>query len=67
MYNRGWHNARRAGDQGKLLLVEATPDGYTEKGSVQALEGRCWTAPTVSRGKLYLRNHTHMVAYDLKG
>ncbi len=54
-------------DQGKLLMLEATPDGYTEKGSVQALEGKCWTAPSISRGKIYLRNHTEMVAYDLKG
>jgi len=54
-------------DQGKLLLVEATGDKYVEKGSVQALEGRCWTAPTLSDGKLYLRNHTEMVVYDLNG
>ncbi len=54
-------------DRGKLVLIEATPEKYTEKGSVQALEGRCWTAPTLSRGKLYLRNHTEMVVYDLNG
>jgi len=54
-------------DQGKLLLVEATPGNYVEKGSVQALEGRCWTAPTLSDGRLYLRNHTEMVVYDLNG
>jgi len=54
-------------DQGRLLLVEATPEKYIEKGSVQALEGRCWTAPTLSGGRLYLRNHTEMVVYDLNG
>jgi hypothetical protein len=54
-------------DQGKLLLVEATPGKYVEKGTVQALEGRCWTAPTLSDGRLYLRNHTEMVGYDLNG
>jgi len=47
--------------------VGATPDGYVEKGSVQALENKCWTAPTLSRGKVYLRSHTEMVVYDLKG
>jgi len=52
-------------DRGKLLLVEATGDGYTEKGSVQALEGRCWTAPSLSNGRLYLRNDKEMVVYDL--
>ena len=52
-------------DGGKLLAVEATPNTYTEKGSVQALEGKCWTAPVLSKGRLYLRNHTEMVAFDL--
>jgi len=54
-------------DRGKLLLLEATPQAYTEKSSIQALKGRCWTAPSLSRGKLYLRNHTEMVCYDIKG
>jgi outer membrane protein assembly factor BamB len=54
-------------DRGQLVLLEATPQGYTEKGSVQALEGRCWTSPTLSKGRLYLRNHDEMVVYDVKG
>jgi len=54
-------------DDGRLLLVEATPAGYREKGSVQALEGRSWTAPSLSGGTVYLRNYTEMVAYDVKG
>jgi outer membrane protein assembly factor BamB len=54
-------------DKGRLLLLEATPAGYVEKGRVQALEGRSWTAPVLAGGKLYLRNHTEMVCYDIKG
>lgn len=54
-------------DQGRLLMLEATAEGYVELGSIQALEGRCWTAPTLANGRLYLRNHTEMVVYDLKG
>ena len=53
-------------DRGKLLLVEATPDTYEEKGSVQALEGLCWTAPALADGRLYLRNHDELVVYDLR-
>jgi outer membrane protein assembly factor BamB len=53
-------------DRGKLLLVEASPDGYVEKGAVQALEGRSWTSPTLADGRLYVRNHTEMVSYDIK-
>lgn len=53
-------------DGGELVLVEATGEEYREKGRVQALEGRCWTSPTLAHGRLYLRNHSEMVAYDLK-
>jgi outer membrane protein assembly factor BamB len=52
-------------DRGRLLLVEATSEGYLEKGSLQALTGRTWTAPTVAGNRLYLRDHTQMVSYDL--
>ncbi len=54
-------------DQGRLTWVVASPEGYVESGSVQALEGRCWTAPTVAGGRVYLRNHAEMVVYDLRG
>jgi outer membrane protein assembly factor BamB len=53
-------------DEGELLWVEASPEGFVEKGRVQALEGLCWTAPVLSDGKLYLRNHEEMVVYDLR-
>jgi outer membrane protein assembly factor BamB len=54
-------------DRGKLLLVEASGEAFVEKSSVQAIEGRSWTAPTLAGGRLYLRNHSEMVAYDLRG
>lgn len=53
-------------DRGVLALIEATHEGYVEKGRVQALNGRSWTAPSLADGKLYLRNSEEMVAYDLK-
>lgn len=53
-------------DRGKLLLLKASPEGYEEQGTIQALEGRSWTAPTVAGGRLYVRNHTEMVSYDIK-
>ncbi|TDI13380.1 MAG: hypothetical protein E2P04_03405 [Acidobacteria bacterium] len=53
-------------DQGKLLLLTASPEGYEEQGMVQALEGRSWTAPTLAGGRVYVRNHTEMVSYDIK-
>ena len=44
------------GDRGKLVLVEATPEAYREKASVQLLKGKCWTVPTLSNGRLFVRN-----------
>ncbi len=54
-------------ETGRLLLVEAKPDAYVEKAAVQLLEGRCWTAPTLSGGRLFLRNREEMLALDLRG
>ena len=54
-------------DRGKLLLVEAGTDKYVEKGKIQALNDLSWTAPTVSHGRLYLRNHQELVSFDLRG
>ncbi len=53
-------------DRGRLLKVGATPEGYAERGSVQALSGKTWTAPALANGVLFLRSHTEMVAYDLR-
>jgi outer membrane protein assembly factor BamB len=53
-------------ERGKLALVEASPGAYREVASFQALDGKCWTMPTLANGKLYLRNQKSLVSYDLK-
>ena len=53
-------------DQGQLLLAEATPEGFHEKGKAQVLEGRTWTAPVLSHGRLYLRNGTEILVVDVR-
>jgi outer membrane protein assembly factor BamB len=53
-------------DTGILLLVEATPDAYTELARFQAMEGKAWTAPTLASGRLYLRDHDEIVALEMK-
>jgi outer membrane protein assembly factor BamB len=55
------------GEQGKLALVEAAPEAYKEKGSVEILRGRCWTMPTLANGKLYLRNQSEMLCLEVTG
>ena len=54
------------GENGNLALVEATPEAYREVAQAQVLSGLCWTAPTLSDGKLYLRNHQEIVCLDLR-
>ncbi len=53
-------------DAGALLLVEPTPAAYREQARAQVLTGKSWTAPTLSGGRLYLRNEDAMVALDLR-
>lgn len=49
------------GENGKLAL--ARPDGtrYEEISSFSAFDGRCWTMPVVSDGRLYLRGPGELV------
>jgi outer membrane protein assembly factor BamB len=54
-------------EKGTLLLLEATPQAYKELGAVRVLEGKCWTAPTLANGRLYLRNEEHLIALDWSG
>jgi outer membrane protein assembly factor BamB len=52
-------------ENGKLALVDATPEAYRERASFQALSGRCWTGPSLAGAKLFLRNGDSMAAFDL--
>ncbi|HEV3261312.1 MAG TPA: PQQ-binding-like beta-propeller repeat protein [Gemmataceae bacterium] len=50
------------GEQGTLVLADATPKGYAEKARWQALDGTCWSVPVLANGKLYLRNERRLLA-----
>ena len=54
------------GDDGTLVLVEATPEAFHEKGRIQATTGRAWTAPSYASGRLYVRDFDEIVAFDLR-
>jgi outer membrane protein assembly factor BamB len=54
------------GDQGTLVLAAADPSTWRELGRVAAMQGRCWTSPTLAAGRLYLRNLEELVAYDVR-
>ena len=54
-------------EDGKLALVEANPNEHVEVSSAQILSGRCWTAPSLANGRLYLRNLEEIVSLDIEG
>jgi hypothetical protein len=37
---------------------------YVEKSRWQALKGRCWSAPVLANGVLYLRHESKLVAVE---
>jgi outer membrane protein assembly factor BamB len=53
------------GEQGQLVLAEATPAGYRERARWRALDGTCWSVPVLADGRLYVRNEKRLLALDL--
>jgi len=55
---------------GTIVLVEATPDSYKENGKFNQpdLSGQAtWPHPSISGGKLYIRDQDVLLCYNLKG
>ncbi|MFO1460604.1 MAG: PQQ-binding-like beta-propeller repeat protein [Verrucomicrobiota bacterium] len=52
------------GDAGQLVLIEPTPSGYHELARAQVLDGKCWTTPAVSNGRVYARSTKEAVCLD---
>lgn len=60
---------------GTCVLIEATTDGWNEKGRFvldpqteqRAVKGKVWTHPVIANGKLYLRDQEVVNCYDIKG
>jgi outer membrane protein assembly factor BamB len=55
------------GDQGQLVLAEATPEEYRELSRAQPLGGKCWTMPVVSSGHVFARSTKEGVCLDVSG
>jgi outer membrane protein assembly factor BamB len=58
-------------ERGDLLLFEANPGAYTEIGRFQAIQdcdattNKCWNAPAVADGRVYVRSTAYAAAFDL--
>ncbi|HEV2846818.1 MAG TPA: PQQ-binding-like beta-propeller repeat protein [Thermoanaerobaculia bacterium] len=55
------------GDLGDLVLADASPAGYRELARAKVFEERSWTAPSLAGSRLYLRNQTELISFDLAG
>jgi outer membrane protein assembly factor BamB len=54
-------------DDGRLVVVEATPAGYRETAQAKVLSGKCWSTPALSDGRVYVRSTTEGACLDLSG
>jgi hypothetical protein len=54
------------GETGVVALAEATPELYREKARFTfSNAGKCWAAPVVVDGRLYLRDQTRIACFDV--
>jgi hypothetical protein len=53
---------------GTMVLIEASPAGYAEKGSfaIPGVSGPSWPHPVITGGRLYIREQDSLLAYDIK-
>jgi outer membrane protein assembly factor BamB len=49
-------------ESGEVVVAEASPDAFRPVARKQILEKRCWTPPSLSDGKLYIRNEQGRLA-----
>jgi outer membrane protein assembly factor BamB len=55
-------------ENGIMALIEANPQEYKLKGSFKlaSVKGASWPHPTISNGKLYLRDQDVLMCYDIR-
>lgn len=52
-------------DKGELVRAKASPERYQEVSRFKALAGKCWTTPSLSNGKFYLRSTTEAACFEV--
>lgn len=52
-------------DNGQVVVVEANPTEYKEVSRAKVIDGKCWSTPTISNGRLYARSTKEGVCLDL--
>jgi outer membrane protein assembly factor BamB len=60
---------RQEDKQGTVALIEATPNGYVERGRFDQpdrSDKKFWAHPVIVGGRLYLRDQDVLLCYDVK-
>ncbi|MDX1950883.1 MAG: PQQ-binding-like beta-propeller repeat protein [Verrucomicrobiota bacterium] len=52
------------GDRGQLVLVDPSPTSYKELGRMETVEGKCWSTPTFSSGRIFVRSTKEGACFD---
>src|SRR5262249_16225631 len=52
-------------ENGRLALIEPSPESYREKATWQVLQGQCWASPALAGTRLYVRNEKQLLCVDL--
>jgi outer membrane protein assembly factor BamB len=53
-------------DEGNLVLIEANSTGYKELARADVLDGKCWTTPVLSGGRVFARSTKEAVCVEVK-
>ncbi len=52
-------------EDGRVELIKADPNAYSQIASFQAIAGKTWNHPALARGKLFVRNSEEAACYDV--
>ena len=58
-------NVLALSDRGQVVLVEGTPQKYNELARAKAVDGKCWSTPVVSGGRLFVRSTKEGACFDV--
>lgn len=51
---------------GKLMIAPASPKEFKPTTEAEILSDRCWAVPVIYKGRIYARNLSRVVCFDLK-
>ncbi len=52
-------------EEGKLTLAKVSPEKMTVISSFKPLEKTAWAAPTIAKGRLFVRDQKRIIAFDI--